>query len=148
MRLYGDIEQRLLAYGSFTDGCWLWGGARSPEGYGRVRIGGITRYVHRALLEWKLGRALKKSEHTDHLCRVRLCFRPSHLEVVTPRENVLRGLATKLNDDQVENIRFLRKQGTLLKSLAATFGVGASYLSRITRETRRKRVAVGDLFDG
>jgi hypothetical protein len=28
--------------------------------------------------------------HLDHLCKVRNCVRPSHLEAVTPRENVMR----------------------------------------------------------
>jgi hypothetical protein len=33
----------------------------------------------------------------DHLCRVRNCVRPEHLEVVTFRENVLRGEGSSAN---------------------------------------------------
>jgi hypothetical protein len=29
--------------------------------------------------------------HLDHLCRVRLCVNPAHLEPVTPQVNILRG---------------------------------------------------------
>jgi len=36
------------------------------------------------------GRDIPKGMHVDHLCRVRACVNPNHLEVVTPRTNALR----------------------------------------------------------
>ena len=33
--------------------------------------------------------------HIDHLCSIRHCMYPPHLEAVTPRENTLRSIARK-----------------------------------------------------
>lgn len=68
------------------NGCLLWTGAVSTEGYGRAS----TTYVHRVMYEWFVG-AIPDGMNIDHLCRVRLCAAPAHLEAVTPRENILRG---------------------------------------------------------
>jgi hypothetical protein len=71
-------------------GCWLWVGARLPNGYGSVRISGRTVYAHRASYEHWRG-AIPDGLQIDHLCRVRNCVNPSHLEAVTQRENMMRG---------------------------------------------------------
>jgi hypothetical protein len=68
-------------------GCWRWTGSKNSLGYGTVRFEGRTQYVHRVALRLS-GREPTKS--TDHLCRVRCCFNPAHLESVTQRENLRR----------------------------------------------------------
>lgn len=70
-------------------GCWLWLGARSGTGYGTICIDGKTHTVHRLALEL-IGRPTPKGLSSDHLCRVRHCFNPHHLEAVTQRENLMR----------------------------------------------------------
>src|SRR5690348_9305170 len=70
------------------DGCWLWRGAKS-KGYGQARIDGRVYYVHRLLFEAERG-PVPEGLELDHLCRVRWCVRPSHLEPVTPAENTRR----------------------------------------------------------
>ena len=75
-----------------TDTCWLWTGALS-SGYGMLRIGGRgghNRYVHRVAYEELVG-PIPDGLEIDHLCRVRACFNPAHLEPVTPQQNVRRG---------------------------------------------------------
>src|SRR5579859_2557119 len=81
------------------DGCWLWQGNIALNGYGVFshgsRAGGRKRqtvYAHRAAYVLLRGDVPVGLE-LDHLCRVRRCVNPSHLEPVTRRENVLRGLA-------------------------------------------------------
>jgi hypothetical protein len=75
------------------DGCWLWQGYRIRAGYGTFRAGGKTHIAHR--LSYELFRGLiPAGHHLDHLCLVRQCVRPDHLEAVTPRVNVLRSTAT------------------------------------------------------
>jgi hypothetical protein len=68
------------------NGCWIWLGYIDPEGYGRHAQG----YAHRRSYEAANG-PIPKGMHTDHLCRVKACVNPAHLEVVTPKENFLRG---------------------------------------------------------
>lgn len=76
-------------------GCWLWTGSISKEGYGRVRIGGLDPKVelaHRATYELLVG-PISAGLELDHLCRVRRCRNPAHLEPVTRRENLMRSPA-------------------------------------------------------
>jgi hypothetical protein len=68
------------------NGCWLWNGRISPEGYGRIS----AKYVHRITYELWRG-PIPEKKQIDHLCRVRPCVNPDHLEAVTQKENILRG---------------------------------------------------------
>lgn len=71
-------------------GCWLWTGSLNRNGYGRLSVGGRTRVTHRVV--WVLlGLPLESTQVLDHLCRVRSCCNPAHLEPVTVRENTRRG---------------------------------------------------------
>ena len=70
--------------------CWEWTGSLSPEGYGRISVGGRPMYAHRLSCEDAHG-PIPDGYTVDHLCRVRKCVRPDHLEPVTQRENCLRG---------------------------------------------------------
>ena len=71
--------------------CWLWNGAIGKTGYGHFSlIRARVTYAHRvayALLKGDMSDGLE----LDHLCRVRHCVNPEHLEPVTPTTNVLRG---------------------------------------------------------
>lgn len=80
-----------------TEGCWEWTGSVSRdcrrwggEPYGRIHVGGSTRYVHRVAYELLVG-PIPTGLTIDHLCRNTLCFNPEHLEPVTGRVNILRG---------------------------------------------------------
>lgn len=100
-RLYvrRPVIERILAKITIDPetGCWLWPGHFTPAGYGGIIVGsrgeGTLRngLVHREVYVHYHG-PIPKGLHTDHLCRVRHCCNPDHLEIVTPRENTLRGL--------------------------------------------------------
>lgn len=72
--------------------CWIWTGAKNPDGYGRVGRGRGTPYImaHRLFYETFVAE-IPDGLQADHLCRNRSCVRPSHLEPVTSRENTMRG---------------------------------------------------------
>ncbi len=72
-----------------TDGCWIWNGPTS-NGYGTVCLDSKNVMIHRFVYELLIGE-IPKGMQLDHLCRVRNCVNPNHLEVVTIKENVLRG---------------------------------------------------------
>ena len=74
-------------------GCWLWIAALSPYGYAAFSVGGRAgRMVpgHRWSYEHFVG-PIPEGLTLDHLCRVRGCVNPWHLEPVTRGENVMRG---------------------------------------------------------
>ena len=73
-----------------AEDCWLWQGARDSKGYGHFGLGGRTLRVHRFVYELVHG-AVPDGHDLDHLCRVRHCANPAHLEPVTRRENLRRG---------------------------------------------------------
>lgn len=82
-----NILRRFLVGG---DGCWEWTGGRNGAGYGAATYEGKLTSAHRAVYSVLFGR-VPDGMHVDHLCRNPACVRPGHLEVVTPRENTLRG---------------------------------------------------------
>jgi hypothetical protein len=74
-----------------TDCCWLWLGGIDGGGYGLIRVDGRLTKAHRVSYELHVG-PIPDGMHMDHLCRVRLCVRPDHLEPVTNKENTARGI--------------------------------------------------------
>ena len=71
-------------------GCWLWTGY-TLKGYGRVSWPGGPRYAHRVVFELLVG-PIPEGFDADHLCRRPACCNPQHIEPVSHRENVLRGI--------------------------------------------------------
>lgn len=76
-----------------ASGCWLWTGGHSVEGYGLFHLPYPRRMVRAHRFAWEnTGHgAVPAGKQLDHLCRVPACVNPDHLEVVTTRENTLRG---------------------------------------------------------
>lgn len=72
------------------DGCWRWTAALHGFGYGMFWLGGKMERAHRAAYVALVG-PIPPGLELDHLCRVRACCNPLHLEAVTRRENILRG---------------------------------------------------------
>lgn len=72
-------------------GCWLWLGSLSWYGYGWIWDGKRNTHAHRVSYELYRGQ-IPGGLHLDHLCRVRCCVNPAHLEAVTSAENTSRGL--------------------------------------------------------
>lgn len=77
------------------EGCWVWNGARTGEGYGNICHGGRWFPVHRLAYTILVG-PIPEGMQLDHLCRKRPCWNPEHLEPVTNAENTLRGLRGRM----------------------------------------------------
>ena len=72
-------------------GCWIFMGSLSG-GYGKIG-GGSGRprmlWAHRVSYEFYRG-PIPAGMEIDHVCRVRCCVNPTHLELVTSAENARR----------------------------------------------------------
>lgn len=86
---HSDIGRLLRRIQNVTDaGCWEWS---SVNKYGALYIQGRPTPTHRFSYEFFVG-PIPEGFVIDHLCRNTHCINPLHLEPVTERENILRGV--------------------------------------------------------
>ena len=72
--------------------CWCWVGRLNRNGYAYVWCQNDKRDVVGHRITYQLTRGMiPKGRILDHLCRVRSCINPYHLEPVTHQTNTLRG---------------------------------------------------------
>lgn len=73
------------------DGCWLYQGKLNNGGYGVFYYEGRDEMAHRAAFHMANGWLPQgRYNNLDHLCRVRRCVNPDHLEPVTQKEQLAR----------------------------------------------------------
>lgn len=83
-------------------GCWIWKGIPAKNGYGTLSINGKTHYAHRIMYQRYRG-PIPSDLQCDHLCRIRSCCKPGHIELVTRKENILRGVGVSAFNARREN---------------------------------------------
>ena len=90
-----DKDGSVPEYAPHLGPCWVWTASRDTKGYGKIwKTGKQGMWIaHR--LSYDIANGLPDDSELvlDHLCRVRHCVNPAHLEPVTQRENTLRGEA-------------------------------------------------------
>lgn len=100
--------------------CWLWAGGTNGRGYGRLSYEGIPVPAHAYSYRLLVG-PIPDGLMPDHLCCVKLCVNPDHLEPVTNQENGLRGAQyRRRQSDFVHQLRQIGQrelaEGVLLTS--------------------------------
>lgn len=112
------------------DGCWLWTGAKSIQGYGqtgRIIEGRPTKIpAHRQAFQYLRG-PIPDGLVLDHLCMTKLCVNPDHLDPVSREINMVRGVLAK-KDIAVyimPNVTGWMKLNTLATMFGATTGLVA-----------------------
>ena len=71
------------------NGCWIWTRLLNRYGYAEMKVDNRSRGGHRVAYELLIG-PIPNGLQIDHLCRVRACVNPAHLEAVTAQVNTLR----------------------------------------------------------
>lgn len=90
-----DLLTRLFKYVVVEDRgyktpCWVWHGGLSDRGYGKCWTGEKRERFHIVMFTFFKG-PVPEGLELDHLCRVRPCGNPDHVEPVTHQENIRRG---------------------------------------------------------
>lgn len=120
--------------------CWVWQGTVTTEGYGQFMENRRSVLAHRHQYEQAKG-PIPLGLQLDHLCRVRRCVNPDHLEAVSCEVNVRRGAGTKLKAWQVRAIRRAREEVELTSTqLARAFGVAPSTVRSVLQSARWRNV--------
>lgn len=110
--------ERFLGHVEITTDCWLWRGARNTKGYGLSSKEGKNRMAHRVSYQIYKG-DLPQGMQIDHLCRVRSCVNPEHLEAVSCKENNYRSYRAHNPNWQPPDIRL---------KLTTDYGIGKKRL--------------------
>ncbi len=131
-----------------TDGCWIWKGNRSAEGYGQFSHKGTYHcaLAHRVSFSIHIG-AIPDGLYVCHTCDNPICVNPRHLFLGTHSDNMtdmkLKGRAAiakgeahrahVLTEGQVLEIKALLEQGRrgLPRELAARYGVSRATIEGI-----------------
>lgn len=91
--------------------CWIWIGAIfKDKGYGQFQ----NRSAHSFSYQLHNG-PVPSGKQLDHLCRIRCCVNPHHLEPVTIRENLARGKSW-LHKGMFKEKQFCKKGHLLAKT--------------------------------
>lgn len=142
-RIIGDDEARFWSYvrKAGPDECWQWIGAicgapRGP-GYGHLNIGGRPVMAHRYAYEQSIG-PIPDGLVLDHRCRNQHCVNPAHLEPVTQRENVHRGLLLKIPEERIAELANLRRSGATFAELARAERVSSEAISRRIKQREER----------
>ena len=85
-----EIRFWRLAETGHKSTCWNWIGSLDPDGYGCFWVDKKLIKAHRFSLEFAKGKILPGLT-IDHLCKNRRCVNPSHMQLVTLKDNILRG---------------------------------------------------------
>ena len=91
---YATVRERLEHYSmpEPMSGCWLWVGGLNNKGYPKMGLHSKIVLAHRIAFEEFRG-PIPDGLVLDHLCRTPVCINPWHLEAVTQRVNILRGVS-------------------------------------------------------
>lgn len=90
-----SVEERFWSKVDKSGDCWLWTKALDPAGYAFIGIDGQGVRAHRWAWESVNG-PIPEGLEIDHLCRVRHCVNPDHLEPVTHAENMIRAAEARI----------------------------------------------------
>jgi hypothetical protein len=91
-KVAGTPEERFWAKVDANGVCWEWLAGKLPTGYGSFRVNGKSLYAHRFAWETLMG-PIPAGLVLDHLCRNPSCVNPDHLEPVTDKVNINRGVS-------------------------------------------------------
>ena len=93
------------------NGCWIWIGNVSNQGYGRFRYKGKLELAHRASARIFKGIVLERRDEgtISRVCSNPLCVNPSHLEVAYKKDVIKKALWNQFVKENPEELTRFRR---------------------------------------
>ncbi len=134
------LPSRILEKISFEpmSGCWIWTASLNHDGYGMVWDGTLGKHTSAHRLVYRLLQDdIDQELELDHLCRLRCCVNPDHMQQVSHRENVLRGVSVIADRAQSTHCKHGHLlSGDNLRMREKTVGY-TKYQTRVCRECNK-----------
>lgn len=120
--------------------CWLWLGSKTPKGYGKMAIKGVSFYAHRIALWIIMFGGLSTEKAACHRCDTPSCVNPNHLFAGSHSENMMdatrkgrNGKAGLFKHSKVSYgmVKSIRKAKGSQRDIGARFGISQALVSRI-----------------
>lgn len=126
------INERIVINES---GCHIWLGARDYDGYGRISFNRRNTLVHRLVYQIYKG-SIKYS--IDHICNVRFCVNPEHLQDIPHRDNLLRSTTNiaYINSHKTRCLNGHILEGDNLESYSSRHGKRKCMICRRKRDSQ------------
>ena len=141
-----SAEERFWERTKKTPDCWHWTGAKNNWGYGSLGVNGIAMGAHRFAYELLRG-PIPQGLQIDHLCRTPSCVNPAHMEVVTEKENILRGISMPaINARKTHCKRGHPLEGDNVYVVKKPLGRGCKLCHKIWTQTRKPWLSKGHLI--
>jgi len=160
-RFWSKVDKRgpVPAHRQELGPCWLWtaGGNRRPgsneNGYGAFWLKELRQNISAHRMSWILAHADPGEMLVLHKCDNPRCVRPEHLFIGTQQDNIddkvqksrqakgSRIGRTKVTEEQVREIRRLRRDGLTQREIGERFGIAQCQVSAIVRGVVWKDVA-------
>lgn len=152
------IMQRFWERVDKSGECWIWTAGKTVGGYGVFSFGKNKQDMAHRWSYKKFVGPIPDGLFIDHLCRNRACVRPSHLEPVTNRENILRGTgfsarhAAKTqcsngHEFTPENTKIMRRNGVFRRRICRICHRkrwNAWYAKSRSKQSLRERIAAAE----
>jgi hypothetical protein len=144
-----DAETRLTSRLKADGDCPVWTGCRNWAGYGKMSVNGKLWATHRFAYQLANG-PIPEGVHICHHCDNPPCCNPRHLYAGSDQTNaddrktrgrqrngmlIVRGEGhgmSKITDEDVREIRRLRRSGLTHAAISSRFNIGKAMVSHIT----------------